>query len=194
MTQPELLQFGGLSIHIKLALLVALVAVAAGFDLKSRRIPNWLVLVGLASSFIVQILFNSSGSFSGFKAWGLGLLVGFGLFLPLYLLRAMGAGDVKLMAMVGAFLGPVSALGAVLTTLVVGGVLAIAVALWRGVLRHTLSNVHFVLSQSMLKTLPGGVQLEAPPYSAGSLPYAVAIAAGTLIHLILERSGHALFV
>ena len=122
MTQPELFQFGGLSIEIKIALLVALVAVAAGFDLKSRRIPNWLVLVGLVSSFIVQILFNSSGSFSGFKAWGLGLLVGFGLFLPLYLLRAMGAGDVKLMAMVGAFLGPVSALGAVLTALVVGGV------------------------------------------------------------------------
>ena len=194
MTQHELLQLGGLSIEIKLALLMAFVAVAAGFDLKSRRIPNWLVLVGLASSFIVQILFNSSGSFSGFKAWGRGLLVGFGPFLPLYLLHAMGAGDVKLMAMVGAFLGPVSALGAVLTTLVVGGVLAIAVALWRGVLRHTLGNIRFVLTQTMLKTLPGGVQLEAPAYSAGSLPYAVAIAAGTLIHLILERSGHALFV
>lgn len=194
MTQAELLQLGGLSLEIKLALLVVLVAVAAGFDLKSRRIPNWLVLMGLIASFIFQILFNSSGSFSGFKAWGLGLLVGFGLFLPLYLLRAMGAGDVKLMAMVGAFLGPVSALGAVLMTLVVGGVLAIAVALWSGVLRHTLGNIRFVLTQTMLKTLPGGVQLEAPAYSAGSLPYAVAIAAGTLIHLIMERSGHALFV
>lgn len=194
MTQPELLQFGGLSIELKLALLMAFVAVAAGFDLKSRRIPNWLVLVGLASSFIVQILFNSSGSFSGFKAWGLGLLVGFGLFLPLYLLRAMGAGDVKLMAMVGAFLGPVSALGAVLTTLAVGGVLAIAVALWSGALRCTLSNICFVLTQTMLKTLPGGSQLEVPTYSAGSMPYAVAIAAGTLIQLIVERSGHALFV
>ena len=194
MTQAELLQLGGLSLEIKLALLVVLVAVAAGFDLKSRRIPNWLVLMGLIASFIFQILFNSSGSFSGFKAWGLGLLVGFGLFLPLYLLRAMGAGDVKLMAMVGAFLGPVSALGAVLMTLVVGGVLAIAVALWSGVLRHALGNIRFVLTQTMLKTLPGGVQLEAPAYSAGSLPYAVAIAAGTLIHLIMERSGHALFV
>lgn len=194
MTQAELLQLGGLSLEIKLALLVVLVAVAAGFDLKSRRIPNWLVLMGLIASFIFQILFNSSGSFSGFKAWGLGLLVGFGLFLPLYLLRAMGAGDVKLMAMVGAFLGPVSALGAVLMTLVVGGVLAIAVALWTGVLRHTLGNIRFVLTQTMLKTLPGGVQLEASAYSAGSLPYAVAIAAGTLIHLIMERSGHALFV
>lgn len=194
MTQLGLLQIGGFSFEVKVALLLILVAIAAGFDLKSRRIPNLLVLVGLVLSYILQIYFNTSGSSIGFKAWGLGLLVGFGPFLPLYLLRAMGAGDVKLMAMVGSFLGPVSALGAVLTTLVVGGVLAIAASLWSGVLRHTLSNVRVVMEQTMLKTLYGGVQLEGPPVSTGNLPYAVAIAAGTLIHLIVERSGHALFV
>ncbi|MDO8768049.1 MAG: prepilin peptidase [Burkholderiaceae bacterium] len=192
--QIELMRLDGTSVYLKYAILLLLVAVAAGFDLKSRRIPNWLVLVGLVASLILQIIFNSFNSFYGFKAWGLGLLVGFGLFLPLYLLRAMGAGDVKLMAMVGAFLGPLGALGAVLTTLVVGGVLAIAVALWSGVLRHTLTNVRFVLMQTMLKTLPGGVQLEAPPASAGNLPYGVAIAAGTLIHIFLVGSGHAVFV
>lgn len=194
MAQLGSLQIGGTSLDVKVALLLTLVVVAAWFDLKSRRIPNWLVLVGLVSSFIFQILFNSLGSFNGFKAWGLGLLVGFGLFLPLYLLHAMGAGDVKLMAMVGAFLGPMAALGVVLTTLIVGGVLALAVALWSGSLRQTLGNVRFVLTQTMLKALPGGVQLEAPSASAGNLPYAVAIAAGTMIHLFLERSGHALFV
>lgn len=194
MTQLELLQIGGFSFEVKVALLLILVAIAAGFDVKSRRIPNWLVLVGLITSYILQINFNTSGSYGGFKVWGLGILVGFGLFLPLYLLRAMGAGDVKLMAMVGAFLGPVSALGAVLTILVVGGLLAIAVSLCNGVLRHTLSNVRVVMEQTMLKTLYGGVQLEGPPASTGSLPYGVAIAAGTLIHLIVERSGHALFL
>lgn len=194
MTHLGILHIGGFSFQVKVALLLVLVAIAAGFDLNSRRIPNWLVLVGLVTSYILQINFNTSGSFSGFKAWGLGLLVGFGLFLPLYLFRAMGAGDVKLMAMVGSFLGPVSALGAVLTTLVAGGVLAVAVSLWGGVLRHTLSNVRVVMEQTMLKTLCGGVQLEWPPASTGNLPYGVAIAAGTLIHLIVERSGHALFV
>lgn len=194
MAQLEILQIGGLSIQVKIALLLTLVATAAWFDIKSRRIPNWLVLVGLISSFILQTLFHSAGNFGGFKAWGLGLLVGFGLFLPLYMLHAMGAGDVKLMAMVGAFLGPMAALGVVLTTLIVGGILALAVALWSGSLRHALGNVRFVLTQTMFKTLPGGVQIEAPSTSAGNLPYAVAIAAGTLIHLILERSGHALFV
>ena len=58
MTQLGLLQFGGLSIEVKLALLLVLVAVAAGFDIKSRRIPNWLVLVGLIS--IVPLALSST--------------------------------------------------------------------------------------------------------------------------------------
>ncbi len=191
MTQLGLLQFGGMSIHIMAVILLILVAIAAGYDLKSRRIPNWLVLVGLVISFILQINFNG---FEGFKAWGFGLLVGFGMFLPLYLLRAMGAGDVKLMAMVGSFLDPDSAIGAVLTTLVVGGVLSIAVALWNGVLQQALTNMRTVLTLTIYKTLSGGgIQLEAMPASAGHLPYAVAIAVGTMIHLLLVGSGRALF-
>lgn len=190
MNQHGLLHFGGFFIDLNLALLVTLVAVAAWFDIKARRIPNWLVLAGLASSLGTHIFLGNGG----FSAWALGLLAGFGLFLPLYLVRAMGAGDVKLMGMVGAFLGPASAIGVVLTTLVAGGVLAIAVALWSGALRHTLANVRSLMIQTMFKTLHGGgVQIEAPPVSAGNLPYGVAIAAGTFIHLFLERSGHALF-
>ncbi|ABE44462.1 A24 family peptidase [Polaromonas sp. JS666] len=191
MTHDGLLHFGGIQIHVIAAVLLVLVAVAAGFDLKSRRIPNWLVLMGLITSLALQIIFSGIG---GFKAWGLGLLVGFGVFLPLYLLRAMGAGDVKLMAMVGAFLGPVSALGAVLTTLVVGGALAIAVALRCGILKNTLKNIRFALTLALYKGLSGGgMQLEQPSTSAGNLPYAVAIAVGTLGHLLLVGSGRAVF-
>lgn len=191
MSQQALFHFGGFFvIGVNAAILMALLGVAAGFDIKSRRIPNWLVLTGLVTSLCIQLLF-SSGSFS---AWCLGLLAGFGLFLPLYLVRAMGAGDVKLMAMVGGFLGPAGAVGVVLTTLVAGGVLAIGVALWSGALRHTVANVRLLVTQAIFKTLHGGsMQIDAPPISAGNLPYAVAIAAGACIHLLLVRSGHALF-
>jgi prepilin peptidase CpaA len=192
MAQLGILQIGGLSFDVKIAVLLTLVAVAAGFDLKSRRIPNWLVLAGLIVSFVLQINFNG---FEGFKAWGLGLLIGFGAFLPLYLLRAMGAGDVKLMAMVGAFLGPNLALGAVLATLVVGGILAIAMAMYSGALVQTMKNVRIMLTAGMYKTLSGGgVQLDAPAASTGSLPYAVAIALGTLIQQILIANFRAMFV
>jgi prepilin peptidase CpaA len=183
MTQLGLLQFGNFSIEVKIALLLILLVIAAYFDITSRRIPNQLVLAGLIASFILQINFYG---FEGFKAWGLGLLVGFGAFLPIYILRAMGAGDVKLMAMVGSFLGLNFALGAVLTTLVVGGILAIATALYSGVLIQTMKNVRTVLTVGMYKTLSGGgVQLDAPAASAGSMPYAVAIGLGTLVHQII---------
>lgn len=190
MTQHGLFHLGGFPIEVNLAILMTLLGVAAWFDIKSRRIPNWLVVTGLVSSLGTQAFLGNGG----FSAWSLGLLVGFGLFLPLYVMRAMGAGDVKLMGMVGAFLGPASAAGAVLTTLLAGGTLAIAVALWSGALRHTLINVRILTIQTMFKTLHGGsAQIEAMPASAGNLPYAVAIAAGTFIYLLLARSGHALF-
>lgn len=192
--QIELMRLDGTSAYFKAAILLLLVTAAAVFDLKSRRIPNGLVLVGLVASLILQIIFSSFSSLYGFKNWGYGLLVGFGLFLPLYLLRAMGAGDVKLMAMVGSFLDPGSAIGAVLTTLVVGGALAITVALWNGVLQQVVTNTRTQLTLTMFKKLSGGdAQLEAMPSSAGNLPYAVAIAVGTLIHLVLVGSGRAVF-
>lgn len=191
MTQLGLLQFGNFSIEVKIAWLLILLVIAAYLDIKSRRIPNQLVLVGLITSFVLQINLNG---FEGFKAWGLGLLVGFGLFLPFYLLRAMGAGDVKLMAMVGAFIGPLYVLGAALVTLAAGGVLAIAMAMYSGVLMQTMKNVRATLTVGMHKTLSGGgVQLDAPVASAGNLPYAVAIALGTLIHQILLGNFRALF-
>lgn len=191
MTQEALSHFGDLFTEVNVATLVTLLGVAVWFDIKARRIPNWLVLTGLMASLGIQLLL-SGGSFS---AWGLGLLAGFGLFLPLYLVRAMGAGDVKLMAMVGGFLGPAGAAGVVLTTLVAGGILAVGVALWSGALRHTVANVRILVTQTIFKTLHGGsAQMDALPASAGDLPYAVAIAAGTFVHLVLVRSGHALFV
>lgn len=183
MSQLGLLQFGNFSIEVKIALLLILLVVAGYFDIKSRRIPNQLVLAGLIASFVLQINLNG---FDGFKAWGSGLLVGFGLFLPFYLLRAMGAGDVKLMAMVGAFIGPLYVLGAALVTLAAGGVLAIAMAMYSGALMQTMKNVHTMLTAGMYKTLSGGgAQIDAPAASAGSLPYAVAIGLGTLVHQII---------
>lgn len=191
MTSQALSHFGDLFTEVNVATLMTLLGIAAWFDIKARRIPNWLVLTGLISSLGIQLLF-SSGRVS---SWSSGALVGFGLFLPLYLVRAMGAGDVKLMAMVGGFFGPVGAAGVVLTTLVAGGILAVGVALWSGALRHTVANVRILVTQTIFKTFRGGdVQMDAPPSSAGDLPYAVAIAVGTFVHLVLVRSGHALFV
>src|SRR3990170_3814958 len=109
-----MLLLGSHVLETRIAVLLLLVFAAMLFDIRWHRIPNWLVFAGL----LMGVGFHTLTSYG----WGLGYAlkgaaVGFGLFLPLYMLRVMGAGDVKLMTMVGAFLGPASALGAVLTTL-----------------------------------------------------------------------------
>lgn len=177
-------------IENKFAILVILVTIAAVFDATSHRIPNWLVFFGA----VCGIAYN------GFSAYGIGAMlslggiaVGMGTFMPLYLLRAMGAGDVKLIGMVGAFLGPASTLGAVLTVFIAGGVLAIAAAIRNRATSALLGNFRFIMIGFTLKAMTGSVmRVDAPHVSAGKVPYALAIAAGTVVHIFLLRSGHAL--
>lgn len=191
MSHIESLRLDGTSLLIRYGVLVLLVIIAAIYDIQFRRIPNWLVLTGLALSLIIHFIFND---LYGLKEWAYGMLTGFGLFLPLYILHAMGAGDVKLVAMAGSFLDAGSAVGLVFTTLVVGGVLAVTVAIWHGVLRQAISNIYTQLTLTMFKKLSGGnAQLEQLPSSAGNLPYAVAIAIGTLIHIVLLMQGRPIF-
>lgn len=83
--------------------LIALVLVAAAYDLRFRRIPNWLNLSGVIAGFGVNT-FLSGGH--GLRNASLGLLCALLVYVPLYLIRGMGAGDVKLMAAVGAIAGP----------------------------------------------------------------------------------------
>ena len=91
---------------------LALVVIAAIYDIHARRIPNWLVVIGLGAGLVVQCALH--GAIDGMQLWGGGLLVGGAVLLPGYLLRMMGAGDVKLMAAVGCFCGASGAFDAAL--------------------------------------------------------------------------------
>ena len=165
--------------------LAALLLVAIATDLRSRRIPNVLVAVGLGLGLAGRLL--DPGSPAGealiafFKGSGTGLLA----LMPLYLMRACGAGDVKLMAMVGGFVGPAVVLDAALWTLVSGGVLSLVFMLGRGVAAQTIENIRFLLTDLMVRARSGGGARLAPlATTAARLPYAVAIAAGTLIAVL----------
>lgn len=175
-------------------LLIGLVTLAAIIDLRSRRIPNLLVVTGLIVALLANLWLESGTA--AWKIWGLGMLTGFALFLPLYLMRGMGAGDVKLMAMVGAFLGPNAAIGAILITFIVGGVLTLVVAAHNGSLRLLLGNLRTMLMGSLIKStvLHQMPTLDAAPVSAGKMPYGVAIALGTFIYIALERAGQMQFL
>ncbi|HXE50764.1 MAG TPA: A24 family peptidase [Ramlibacter sp.] len=181
-----------LAANPRIGVLIVLLVAAAVIDYRSYRIPNWLtvggMLLGLACSAILP-----SPDHTGL-VWALGgLAVGFGVMLPLYALRILGAGDVKLMAMAGAFLGAFGTLYAILFTFIAGGVLAIALALTHGALLRMLGNVKNVV-QFMTFSIMGGVRPAAPieaGASIGRLPYGISITAGTIAYLAVSGLGSA---
>lgn len=167
------------------AVLAALLVVAAFIDVREHRIPNGLVFPGVVAALLFAHL--PGGSLSGSLV---GIAVGLALGLPLYWLRAMGAGDVKLMGMAGAFLGGVDMFGAALVIFVVGGLMGL-VAVAR---RRAFAQLGTNLKQMTLGALAnaassGGPAFVAPGQSVGSLPYGVAIAAGTILYLAFARGG-----
>jgi prepilin peptidase CpaA len=150
-------------------------------DLANRKIPNRLVYSGVGLALVCQTALPSGeGLWVSLQGLGLGLA----LLLPLYLLRAMGAGDVKLMAMAGAFVGPQLIIGATLVTLVAGGVMAVMAALRQRAFWRLVENLKVMFLGSMARLAAGQLPVpEQPAASVGKLPYALAIAAGTLGYL-----------
>jgi prepilin peptidase CpaA len=177
-----------------LLLLGALLLAAVWHDLRARRIPNQLVLWGALAGLALQAgLPSGAGLYSTpFGALGLlaalaGLATGLALLLPMYALGTLGAGDVKLLAMIGAFLGPQQVLGAALLAMLAGGVLGLSVALYRGELRRVLDNVRTMLVHTLLRGVAGErLAVASAPGNTGQLPYALAIAAGTVLQLLLS--------
>ncbi|HKX41603.1 MAG TPA: prepilin peptidase [Burkholderiaceae bacterium] len=174
-------------------LLAALLIVALVTDLRSRRIPNKLVLAGMALAVVSHAAAMATGAapLAGRSWWApfAGLAAGGALLMPLYLLRATGAGDVKLMAVVGAFIGAPLVCVAVLYTLLAGGLLSLVYMLGRGVAAQTLANVRFMLTDWALRVGSGRAARLAPlQTTAARLPYAAAIALGTAAALLWPLS------
>lgn len=176
-----------------MAVLAVICGLAVRSDLQSRRIPNPLIVRGIVLAGVIHVVagiqLDPIQIAIDWKTPVLGLLAGFAALLPLYLMRACGAGDVKLMAMVGAFVGPTTVLYAALYTLLAGGVLSLVYMLVKGVAAQTLRNVQFLLTDLFVRASSGGsVRLDPLATTAARLPYAVAIAAGTGMAL-LQRAG-----
>ncbi len=167
----------------QLAVLV-LGAIAAWCDIRTRHIPN-LLTFGVAVAAIAYGLMTQGlgGGVSSVGGW----LVGCALFLPFFVLGGMGAGDVKLLAAIGGWLGPRDAFMTGLYAAIAGGVMALALALATGYLGQALRNTTMLLSHWRvfgLSRLPALTLAEAHGHR---LPYAFPIAAGTLAAIWLRR-------
>lgn len=168
-------------IYVEAALLCA--GVAAVTDLRSRRIPNWLT----GPSFVLGLLLHLAFSGPSQAGWALlaGVIAG-SLFLLLFVAGGMGAGDVKLMAAVGCLVGIGSVRDVLLATVLLGALLAIVLAASRGKLRETLGNAFTLLGHHQAHGLAVHPELNVLNRSLLRLPYAVPIAGGCLVTLLLR--------
>jgi prepilin peptidase CpaA len=166
--------------------LLILVLVAAFFDARTRRIPNWLTVSGVLAGLALNTFLypGLSGLWFALK----GLIVAFAIYLALHLVRAMGAGDVKLMAAVGSITGAGDWFGIFLITAVVGGILAIVMSIAKRRLGKTFFNVGFILSEmkSLRPAYLKNEELDVKSDKGLRMPHGVVIAVGTLIFLTLS--------
>jgi prepilin peptidase CpaA len=162
------------------------VAVASFTDLRSRRIPNWLVLPFLLLGFLVSPwrpdwLGIRQGPWHGlgqsFAGFGLGILI-YGI---LFLMGGMGAGDVKLGVAIGAWVGPMQLFWVLFWASLAGGVMALGWAIWGGFLKDMFTgaaDLVFGWRQRGMHRDPDPVVAKPAKHY---IPYAPAIAVGTLM-------------
>ena len=155
-----------------------LAAIAGGTDWRSRRIPNWLTVPGL----LIGITANSvAGGWAGAKSSLLGAGLGLALLLPFVLARSLGAGDWKLVGALGAFLGPQRLLAVLFVSVLVAGLMAVILIVWKRRVWQTMRNLWQMLAAFAMFRLPGSeMSLDNP--DAAKVPFGVAVAIATIAY------------
>lgn len=160
--------------------LLGLLLVAVAVDLLRHRIPNLLVFLGLTLGCVGQVFLYGV---SGFGDYLSGAAIGFAVFIPMYAVGGMAAGDVKLMAMVGGFLSAELALWASVSSLIVGGLYGILIVLFRGQIVRTFSRYNLMLRTRSYFS-PAADEVVGKKF-----PYSVSILLGTLVALLWQPLG-----
>ena len=154
-------------------------------DVRTQRIPNSVVLVGIVAGLSTSMLTDGIGILNSLMGGSLGLI----LFLPFYFYRILGAGDAKLLMAIGTFSGSPGIVYIALITGISGGILALLMAVYYQsfvqVAKNTHSAVEIFVSQYSLRKKISAHGLEI---SKRKFPYAIAIGTGTLIYFILRIS------
>ncbi len=174
--------------ELSLTVMVPAAVLASWHDYRYRRIPNWLNAAIAGGGLAAQGLFNGWG---GVQSGLMGMLVGFGILILLWATHVMGAGDVKFMAALGAWLGPELAFESLLAGGIAGGVLALGIIAYKRSWQVSAANLGVTMSKfgsartafsdfgSARKLAQGGV----------ALPYAIPLAIGMLIVVVYNYCG-----
>ena len=158
-------------------LLIAVLLIAAMTDFRSAKIPNWLTMPMIAAGLVSHAL---AGGWSGFMNSLQGFGLGFGLFLTLYWLGGLGAGDVKLVAAIGSVMGPAGTVSALMAVGAVSGVYGVCLMLHHWGWRGSLIRLH----QSLW-----GSRALVSPCNRLTFRFGPVIALGTILSLAMNGAG-----
>jgi prepilin peptidase CpaA len=163
-----------------------LLAILAGWtDYRSRRIPNWLTVPGLAVGIGLNV---ATAGLTGLKTSLMGAGLGLLLLLPFVLLRSLGAGDWKLAGALGAFVGAGVLVNLLIGSIFVAGIMAAALIIYKRRVRQTLRNIGHLLVSLATFRLPGAeVSLDNP--QSLKVPYGVALAFTVVLYGISRITG-----
>lgn len=160
-------------------LLIICVSIAIYYDLRWRRIPNLLIIIGLLAAFMLQAIAGGHALITALQGWGLGMLF---LFIP-FVLRGMGAGDVKLLGLVGALQGPVFVVNTFLWMALWGGIMALVYLALDGRLWLAMARVvGYCYPPVLIKV--SAVYSKTEPGHKVTIPYGVAIGLGAISSMI----------
>ena len=153
----------------------ALAAAACWFDMRTQRIPNWLTFPAAALGLIAATVAHSG---PGTVASAAGFLVGIGIFFPLFVLKGLGAGDVKLMGALGAWLGTSIIFGVAFYTALAGGVLGLVLILRHRYGSQAMRNLYLLITHWRVFGVRPLDSLTLETAAGPKLPYALPIATG----------------
>ena len=168
-------------------LAVFLAAWAGVLDWRYRRIPNWLTVPGVVAGIAVN---TATNGWTGAKASLLGAALGLLVLLPFVLIRALGAGDWKLLGALGACLGPAHLVAVLIGSMFVAGIMAIVLIIYKGRARQSLRNMGHMLGSFLMLRLPGSeVSLDNP--DSTKIPFGVAVAFTVVLFGVRHALGSA---
>ncbi len=171
-----------------LALLIPATLYASWIDYAERRVPNWLNALIAVCGLTMQVTFFGG---SGVSAGLLGLAVGFGVLIIPWLMHGMGAGDVKLMAAIGCWLGPWLTLVSFAAGAILGGIVALIMIYSTGRVVHAYTNMQTIMTKMKRLDTAFGTYGGARTFGETSqlLPYGVPLTAGTIGVLLTHYFG-----
>jgi prepilin peptidase CpaA len=162
-----------------------LAAIAGGTDYGWRRIPNWLTVPGLLLGIAAS---SMAGGWAGAKSSLLGAALGLALLLPFVLVRSLGAGDWKLVGALGAFLGPQRLLSVLFVSVLVAGVMAVILIVWKRRVGQTIRNLWRMLGAFATFHMPDSeLSLDNP--HAAKVPFGLAVAIATIAFTVPQLWG-----